>query len=104
MKCFECKLLVTLCSSCSLSGYYPTDPAIKRDSSTILATATHPLSLWHVWVIDVTQDGTHGTQPWDKCGRYFCDYDYPYLGNDEHGIYLTTNIFGNEGVSSSNWC
>ena len=62
----------------------------------ILSVATNPLGPWRVYVIDVTNDGTHGTPDWKKCGGV-CLFWYPNLGNDQFGFYLTTTIYGYDG-------
>src|SRR4029077_9604459 len=70
-----------------------------------------PLGLWTVYRTDVTDDGTNGTpnhgcvgippfgQPHVPTHPNACLGDYPHLGADANGIYLTTNeysFFGND--------
>jgi hypothetical protein len=61
-----------------------------------------PLGLWTVYRTDVTDDGTNGT-PNHGCSTgptrqppthpFACIGDYPHLGADANGIYLTTNEY-----------
>jgi hypothetical protein len=48
-----------------------------------------PTDLWNIYRIDVTNDGTNtgGVNPGPYLG------DYPHLGADANGIYLTTNAY-----------
>jgi hypothetical protein len=49
----------------------------------------NPTGLWNVYNIDVTNDGTNtgGVNPGPYLG------DYPHIGADANGIYLTTNSY-----------
>ena len=49
-----------------------------------------PRGSWTLYRIAVQDDGTQGTPVHANCP---CLGDYPHLGADEHGIYLTTNEF-----------
>ena len=89
--------------------YY--DPQVKRffhviltidvDPATGGATGANHLDLavsgsadprgsWTVYRIPVQNDGSSGTPVHTGCP---CLGDYPHIGADEHGIYLTTNEF-----------
>ncbi|HEX2864518.1 MAG TPA: hypothetical protein VHN99_08105 [Deinococcales bacterium] len=60
------------------------DLAVSQTSS--------PLGAWTIYKLDVSADGTN-------CVSYFCLGDYPHIGADANGIYLTTNayqFFGND--------
>jgi hypothetical protein len=48
-----------------------------------------PTGLWNIYRIDVTNDGTNtgGVNPGPYLG------DYPHIGADAYGIYLTTNAY-----------
>jgi hypothetical protein len=48
-----------------------------------------PTGSWNIYKIDVTNDGTNagGVNPGPYLG------DYPHIGADAHGIYLTTNAY-----------
>jgi len=49
-----------------------------------------PRGSWTIYRIPVQDDGTNGTPVHANCP---CLGDYPHIGADEHGIYLTTNEF-----------
>ena len=49
-----------------------------------------PRGSWTIYRIPVQDDGTEGTPVHANCP---CLGDYPHIGADEHGIYLTTNEF-----------
>lgn len=57
----------------------------------VSATA-NPLGNWNVYKIPVQDDGTQGT-PNHACAGGPCLGDYPHIGADRNGIYLTTNEF-----------
>lgn len=77
-------------TSQALAGTNHLDIAVSQTSS--------PLGAWNVYQIPVQDDGTQGT-PDHHCtlGRNPahgpCLGDYPHIGADENGIYLTTNEF-----------
>ncbi|HEV2249812.1 MAG TPA: hypothetical protein VGT60_04815 [Candidatus Limnocylindria bacterium] len=48
-----------------------------------------PTGLWNIYRIDVTNDGTN-PDPANACP---CLGDYPHIGADAYGIYLTTNAY-----------
>ena len=97
--------------------YY--DPQVRRFFQVILtidvdpasgnATGTNHLDLavsgsadprgsWTIYRIPVQDDGTQGTPVHADCP---CLGDYPHIGADEHGIYLTTNEFPFSGGFNS---
>ncbi len=49
----------------------------------------NPTGLWNIYRIDVTNDGTNtgGSNPGPYLG------DYPHIGADANGVYLTTNAY-----------
>lgn len=49
-----------------------------------------PRGSWTIYRIPVQDDGSQGTPVHANCP---CLGDYPHIGADEHGIYLTTNEF-----------
>ena len=57
----------------------------------VSATA-NPLGSWNIYKIPVQDDGTEGT-PNHACPGGPCLGDYPHIGADQNGIYLTTNEF-----------
>jgi hypothetical protein len=65
-----------------LTGPNHLDLAVSRTGS--------PLGGWRIYRIPVQDDGTTGTQTHPDCP---CIGDYPHIGADAHGIYLTTNEF-----------
>ena len=66
------------------------------DNHLDLAVASDPTGTWTIYHLDVTDDGTMGTPVHPHCP---CLGDYPHLGVDANGFYLTTNeysFFGTE--------
>ena len=55
-----------------------------------VSTSDSPLGSWAIYRIPVQDDGSDGTPVHADCP---CLGDYPHIGADEHGIYLTTNEF-----------
>jgi hypothetical protein len=55
-----------------------------------IAVAADPTSTWNVYRLDVTDDGSNGTPVHPHCP---CIGDYPHLGVDANGFYLTTNEY-----------
>jgi hypothetical protein len=99
------------------SCYY--DPQVKRFFQVVLTLETNPTSgeltganhldlavsgnadprgSWTIYRIAVQDDGTEGTPVHTGCP---CLGDYPHIGADEHGIYLTTNEFPFSGGFNS---
>lgn len=56
----------------------------------------NPLGTWTIFKLPVQNNGTEGT-PNHHCGSGFCLGDYPHIGADANGIYLTTNEFSFSG-------
>jgi hypothetical protein len=54
-----------------------------------VSTSSNPTGTWNIYRIDVTNDGSEGTTG----GPCPCLGDYPHIGADANGIYLTTNAF-----------
>lgn len=54
-----------------------------------VSKTSDPTGLWNIYRIDVTNDGTNtgGVNPGPYLG------DYPHIGADAYGIYLTTNAY-----------
>ncbi|HUL85008.1 MAG TPA: hypothetical protein VLX89_05765 [Actinomycetota bacterium] len=57
-----------------------------------VSTGSNPLGSFKVYDIDTTNNGTNGT-PDHQCDGGFCFGDYPQLGFDANGVYITTNEF-----------
>jgi hypothetical protein len=51
-----------------------------------------PLGGWRIWSIDTTNNGANGT-PDHGCVENACFGDYPQIGMDANGFYITTNEF-----------
>src|SRR6185503_10112547 len=54
----------------------------------VSATA-NPTGAWNIYRIDVTNDGSPG----NTGGPCPCLGDYPHIGSDAYGVYLTTNAY-----------
>jgi hypothetical protein len=54
-----------------------------------VSATSDPTGAWNIYKTDVTNDGTH-TVPGNACP---CIGDYPHIGADANGIYLTTNAY-----------
>jgi hypothetical protein len=55
-----------------------------------------PTGTWSIYHLPLQNNGTDGT-PDHGCDRGFCLGDYPHIGADANGIYLTTNEFSTLG-------
>lgn len=55
-----------------------------------------PTGTWTIYKLPVQNNGTEGT-PDHHCNSGFCLGDYPHIGADANGIYLTTNEFAFTG-------
>ena len=56
------------------------------------STSADPLGSWNIWDVRTTNNGMNGT-PDHKCTLGYCYGDYPQLGLDANGVYITTNEF-----------
>src|SRR5205823_7206675 len=54
-----------------------------------VSQTSDPTGGWNIYRIDVTNDGTNtgGVNPWPYLG------DYPHIGADANGFYITTNAY-----------
>ncbi len=66
----------------ALTGTNHLDIAVSQDSN--------PTGVWNIYHVDVTQDGSHNPLPANACP---CIGDYPHIGADAHGFYVTTNSY-----------
>lgn len=57
-----------------------------------VSQSSNPLGQWTIYRIPAQNNGTDGT-PDHHCTGGFCLGDYPHIGVDSNGIYLTTNEF-----------
>ena len=55
-----------------------------------IAVTKNPTRTWNIYRLDVTDDGTNGTPVHPNCP---CIGDYPHIGVDANGFYLTTNEY-----------
>ena len=55
-----------------------------------IAVTKNPTRTWNIYRLDVTDDGTNGTPVHPHCP---CLGDYPHMGVDANGFYLTTNEY-----------
>jgi hypothetical protein len=70
------------------------DLAVSRTSS--------PLGAWDLFAIPAQDDGTDGT-PFHGCAGGPCLGDYPHMGVDANGLYISTNeyaLFGDQFTSA----
>jgi hypothetical protein len=61
-----------------------------------VSDTSNPTGGWTIFKLPVQNNGTEGT-PNHNCGSGFCLGDYPHIGADANGIYLTTNEFAFSG-------
>ncbi len=57
-----------------------------------VSTSRDPLGSWNIWDTRTVNNGTEGT-PNHHCSSGFCYGDYPQLGFDANGLYVSTNEF-----------
>src|SRR4051794_13615542 len=57
---------------------------------TAVSSAANPLGDWSITHIDATDDGSNGTPQHANCP---CLGDYPHIGVDANGYYITTNEY-----------
>jgi hypothetical protein len=57
-----------------------------------VSTSSDPRGTWNVYRIPGINDGTEGT-PDHNCAGGPCFADFPHLGVDQNGVYITTNEF-----------
>lgn len=68
----------------------PSTGAFTGDNHLDIAVSGNPTGKWDIYRLDVTDDGTHGTPVHPNCP---CIGDYPHIGVDANGFYLTTNEY-----------
>jgi hypothetical protein len=66
------------------------DGSFTGDNHLDIAVSKDPLGTWTIYRLDVTDDGTFGTPVHPNCP---CIGDYPHMGVDANGFYLTTNEY-----------
>jgi len=55
-----------------------------------IAVTADPTGTWDIYRLDVTDDGSNGTPVHPNCP---CIGDYPHIGVDANGFYITTNEY-----------
>jgi hypothetical protein len=70
----------------------------KNHLDIAVSTTSNPMGTWNIYRLPVQNDGTDGTPQHLGANYPFggdcpCIGDYPHLGADANGIYLTTNEF-----------
>ncbi len=63
-----------------------------------VSQTANPLGKWDVYFLDTVDNGTGGT-PDHGCPSGFCFGDFPHIGADAYGVYITTNEFDFVDVS-----
>lgn len=87
----------------STQRWFVTSANLDQDADTGEFTGTNqvwlavsdtddPLGTWTIWWIDTTNNGENDT-PDHGCTGGACFGDYPQIGMDAHGFYITTNEF-----------
>jgi hypothetical protein len=66
------------------------DGNFTGDNHLDIAVASDPTGTWNIYRLDVTNDGTFGTPVHPHCP---CIGDYPHIGVDANGFYITTNEY-----------
>jgi hypothetical protein len=61
-----------------------------------VSTTSNPTGTWRIYKVDVTNDGSNPA-PQNACP---CLGDYPHIGADANGFYITTNAYPWTAVSS----
>ena len=55
-----------------------------------VSQTSNPSGLWNIYHVDVTNDGSNNPDPGNACP---CLGDYPHIGADANGVYVTTNAY-----------
>jgi hypothetical protein len=55
-----------------------------------VSQTSDPTGLWNIYRLDVTNDGSSNPDPGNACP---CLGDYPHIGADANGFYVTTNAY-----------
>lgn len=62
-----------------------------------VSDTSDPTGSWNVYTVDTTNNGQNGT-PDHHCSSGYCYGDYPQVGSDANGYYVSTNEFDNLGA------
>jgi hypothetical protein len=68
----------------------PATGAFTGDNHLDIAVAKDPTKTWNIYRLDVTDNGTFGSPIHPHCP---CLGDYPHIGVDSRGFYITTNEY-----------
>ncbi|MFI6599739.1 hypothetical protein ACIBHX_26120 [Nonomuraea sp. NPDC050536] len=79
---FQVVLTLDVDADGNLTGHNHLDLAVSKTAS--------PLGQWTIYKVDATDDGTNGTPAHPHCP---CIGDYPHIGADLSGFYITTNEY-----------
>src|SRR4051794_32179528 len=63
---------------------------LTGDNHLDIAVTADPTGTWNIYRLDVTDDGSNGTPVHPNCP---CIGDYPHVGVDANGFYVTTNEY-----------
>ena len=76
----------------TLDRVVPTSQTLSKKNHLDIAVSTtaNPLGTWRIYRLPVQDDGTDGTPTHPNCP---CLGDYPHIGMDANGLYLSTNEF-----------
>jgi hypothetical protein len=55
-----------------------------------VSATSDPTGIWNIYRVDVTSDGTSNPDTHNACP---CLGDYPHIGADANGVYVTTNAY-----------
>jgi len=68
----------------------PSTGGLTGQNQLDIAVAADPTASWTLYHLDVTDDGSNGTPAHPQCP---CIGDYPHIGVDSRGFYITTNEY-----------
>ena len=68
----------------------PSTGGLTGANSLDIAVTKNPLGSWRIYRLPVQDDGSEGTPVHPNCP---CIGDYPHIGFDAHGFYITTNEY-----------
>ncbi|MDQ1705912.1 MAG: hypothetical protein QOF18_2278 [Frankiaceae bacterium] len=89
------RFFMTVYDAVSDSAGNPTGPSFVDIAVSPAGTA---LGQWSIYQLDTTNDGTDGTPSRPNCP---CFADYPHIGTDANGFYITTNEYPSFGPGSN---
>ena len=93
------RFFVTVLDLTSDTDGNPTGPSFLDIA---VSNSSDPAGTWTIYQLDTTDDGLHGTPDHPDCP---CFPDYPHIGTDANGFYITSNefpVFDEEGYDGAN--